>query len=193
MPSDQSRLGAVLRRHDDRLTTSLARRLGDRQDAGDRLAPIRRGRARRPSRLEPPSSSCPEAVSRATAIARSRPGPALRRLAGREVGDDAPQRKLKAAVDQRRPHPLARLAHRRIGQTDDGEGRQSAVDVDLDPHRPRRDAIEGECLRRCEHGDDAMEANPTRGAGCVTALKIYPHVTRAPTSIGSCRPYRRRR
>ncbi len=67
------------------------------------------------------------------------------------------------------------------------------MDVDLDPHGPSRDAVEGECLRRGEHGNDAMEANPTRGAGCVTALKIHPRVTRAPAPIGPHGPYRRPR
>ena len=85
--------------------------------------------------------------------------------AGRgEVGDDPPQRELEAAVGERRAHPLARLAHRRVGQADDGEGGQAAVHVDLDPHGPGGDAVEGECLRRGEHCGHAGGSRRAGGA-----------------------------
>jgi putative endonuclease len=38
------------------------------------------------------------------------------------------------------------------------------MDVDLNPDRASRDAVEGECLRRGEHGGDARSPNPTCGA-----------------------------
>ena len=83
----------------------------------------------------------------------TRPGLAQ---AGRgEVDDDPLQRELEAAVDQRRPHPLPRLAHRRVGEADDREAGQAAVDVDLDPDRAGGDAVEGEGSGRGEHGKDA--------------------------------------
>ena len=136
----QRRLGAVLGRDDDRL--------GAAARAPPRRSPARPGTGRTEpssassptiaSRGSRPSSSWPEAVSSAAAIARSMPGPGLAQAGRREVGDDPAQRELEAAVDQRRPHPLARLPHRGVGEADDGEGRQAAVDVDLDPDRAGR-------------------------------------------------------
>ena len=53
------------------------------------------------------------------------------------------------------------------------------MDVDLDPHRAGGDAVEGECLRRGEHGNDAREPNPTRGAQLHASLSSLSHDRRA--------------
>ena len=80
------------------------------------------------------------------------PRPRLAQAGRRQVDDDPAQRELEAAVDQGGPHPLARLAHGGVGQADDREAGQAAVDVDLDPDRAGGDAVEGEGSGRGEHG-----------------------------------------
>jgi len=63
----------------------------------DRVEPSRASSPASATRASPSHSSCPEALSSATAIARSIPGPALRRLAGarlttiRRSGNSKPQ------------------------------------------------------------------------------------------------------
>lgn len=47
----------------------------------------------------------------------------LAQVGGREAGGDPRQREVEAAVDDRRPHTLARLPHRSVRKTDEGEGR----------------------------------------------------------------------
>ena len=47
-------------------------------------------------------------------------------------GDPLRRRPSDAAAHERRAHPVARLAARFIGETDDGEGGQTDADVDLD-------------------------------------------------------------
>ena len=99
IPLGQRRLGTVRGRDHDRPHAPLAGGLGHRQRAGDRPAPSRRAPARRPAPGRPSRSqrSWPEAASSAAAIARSNPGPALRRLAGarltviRRSGNSKPQ------------------------------------------------------------------------------------------------------
>ena len=121
-----------------------------------RRAPARR-RARR--RRAPPAGSWPEAASSAAAIARSKPGPALRRSAGARLAVIRCCGKLEAGVDERRAHPLARLAHRRVGQADERERRQAAADVDLDVDLARLDAEQRE-------GAGDRRASPTKlGSG----------------------------
>ena len=155
MSVGQRRLGPVLGRDDDRLER--------RARAPPRRSPARPGTGR----TEPSSASSPTIASRGRALQlelpgggqqrggdrQVHPGPGLAQAGRGEVGDDPPQRELEAAVDQRRAHPLARLAHRRVGQADDREGGQAAMDVDLDPDRAGRDPVEGEGLRRGEHGE----------------------------------------
>ena len=86
----------------------------------------RRARARRRARGAPARSLRDLARRPPAAPPRSpgrSPGPALRQVGGREVDRDPLQREVEAGVDQRRPHPLARLAHRGVGQADDRERR----------------------------------------------------------------------
>jgi hypothetical protein len=161
----QRRLPPVGGGDHDRLGAHLACRLGDRQHPGHRphrpverqLADHRQLRQRLP--LELPGGDQQGDGDRQV---EARAG--LAEAGRRQVDDDPSQRELEAAVGERRPHPLARLPDRRVGQADQGEGGQAAVDVDLDPHRPRGDAVERERPRRGEHGGDALRSRPTRGA-----------------------------
>ena len=86
------------------------------------------------------------------AIARSNPGPCLRRYAGREVDRDAALREREAGVEDRAADALARLAHRAVAEADDRERRQALADVDLDGDAPRFDAVDGERGDLGEHG-----------------------------------------
>src|SRR5205823_11974523 len=72
------------------------------------------------------------------------------------------------------PHPLAGLANGEIRQADDGERRQAALNVHLDVHRPRRDAVEGEGPRLGEHTTDARPARLAGDPRDVTNQPIAP-------------------
>ena len=148
-----------------RAPPAAARRLGHRHRArrpagSTRRAPARR-RARR--RRAPPAGSWPVAASTAAAIARSKPGPALRRSAGARLAVIRRCGNSKPGVDERRPHPLARLAHRGVGQADERERRQPVADVDLDPDLARLDAEQGEGAGDREHGSEAAGARVRAG------------------------------
>ncbi len=168
---------------------ALARRLGDRQHPGHGTNRAVEGQLADQRQLRQPLEV--ELTGRGEQGGGDRqvqPRPGLAQAGRSEVGDDPPQRELEAAVDQRRPHPLARLAHRGVGQADDGEGGQAAVDVDLDPDRAGGDAVEGECLRRGEHGNHAREPNPTRGAQGRTEQRHLVDGRRAATERARNRP-----
>jgi hypothetical protein len=79
-------------------------------------------------------------------------------MRGREVRDDPLLRELEARVLDRRAHPLPSLADGCIAQPDDGEERKAGPDVDLHPHLPRGEAVDGE-------GADAGEHSATRRYG----------------------------
>ena len=130
-------------------------------------------------------------MSRAAAIARSSPGPALRRLAGARLATIRRKREIEAAVDEGGPDPLPRLAHSRVGKADHRESGQAAMDIDLDPDRAGGDAVEGEGLRRGEHGNHAREPNPTRGALNVPELKTLWSERRFAGGEGEFRSYGR--
>jgi hypothetical protein len=55
----------------------------------------------------------------------------LAEVGRREIDDDGLGFEVEAAVLDRGAHPLAALAHRGVGQTDDLDLRESIVDVDL--------------------------------------------------------------
>jgi putative endonuclease len=59
------------------------------------------------------------------------------------------------------------------------------MDVDLDPNRAGEDPVEGERLRRGEHGNDAMEANPSCGAQLLAGSGSLCHVIRATSETGA--------
>jgi len=65
----------------------------------------------------------------------------LRQIGGREVDRDSPRRQRETRGDQCRPHPLARLRHRLVGQADDGESRQARRDLDLHIDRAGLDPL----------------------------------------------------
>ena len=143
-----------------------------------RRAPARR-RAR--SVAAAPSSSCPEAASSAAAIARSKPGPALRRLAGARLTVIRRSGNSKPRVDDRRAHPLARLPHRGVRQADDREGRQAPVDVDLDPAQTRAATPSRVNVRAvASTGATLGGAAATRGAQNVPDLRAERRAIRAP-------------
>ena len=56
-------------------------------------------------------------------------------VAGGEVRGDTPLGELVAAVEDRRAHPVARLAHRGVGEADDRKRGQPGADVHLHGHR----------------------------------------------------------
>ena len=98
--------------------------------------------APRIGRISPESESSPQTASgmsasgsppsAATTRHRDRQVEARARLAQRgrrKVHGDALLRELHARVRERRTHALARLAHRAVGQPDDGERRQPAAHV----------------------------------------------------------------
>ena len=99
MPLDQRRLGAVLGRDDDRVLAPPRGppRRSARAPWTGRTEPSRASSPTIASRRRLDQLSWPEAVSSAAAIGRSRPGPALRRLAGarlatiRRSGNSKPQ------------------------------------------------------------------------------------------------------
>ena len=115
-----------------------------------------------PSRASSPASATPlEPLGRKlarrrrgapAAIARSKPGPGLAQVGRGEVRGDPLLRELEAGVHERRAHPLARLAHRRVGQA--RPARRSAAraaHVDLDADLPRLDPEQRESTARGEH------------------------------------------
>ena len=83
----------------------------------------------------------------------ARAGLAHRR--GREVHRDALERELEARVEDRRPHALARLAHRPVAEAHDREVGQARADVDLDGDPPRLEAVDRERGDAGEHGRHA--------------------------------------
>jgi hypothetical protein len=164
-PQCQRRLGPVLGRQDDRRCASLARGLGDRQRTVDRpgRAVERQLPGQRDLRQPLPLQLAGGAEQR-RGDRQVHPGPGLAQARRGEVDDDPAQRKFEAAVDQRRPNPLARLPDGGVGEADDREARQAAVDVYLDPDRAGGDAVEGESSGRGEHDKDAKEGVRKRGS-----------------------------
>ena len=67
----------------------------------------------------------------------------LAQVGGGEVDHHRPRRQLEAAVLDRRPHPLAALADRGVGEADDLHLGQPEADVDLDLDRPGVDPPRG--------------------------------------------------
>ncbi len=89
-------------------------------DAADRRVPARRGAERdRPT----PPAACRSATSTASAMPRSNPDPCFGKRRRREIDDDPTVREAQPGVDDRRPHPGACLAERRIRKPDDSDVR----------------------------------------------------------------------
>ncbi len=68
----------------------------------------------------------------------------LQQIGRREIDQHPARRQREAHRGERRADPLARLAHRLVGQADDQEGGQPAGDLHLHFDRHRLDAREGE-------------------------------------------------
>jgi len=70
----------------------------------------------------------------------------LQQVGGCEIDQHAARRQGEAHRGQRRPHPLARLAHRLVRQSHDEEGGQAGGDLHLHLDRHRLDAGKREGL-----------------------------------------------
>ena len=118
-----------------RASPARARALGHRERAaaGPQLARRAPSSPKTAQRSSASAGTWPLAASTPQAIARSKPGPALRSVRGREVDGDALERELEAGVEDRRAHALARLAHGAVAEADDGERRAGRR-----ARRPRR-------------------------------------------------------
>ena len=134
VPPDQRGLAHVAERHDqpERARWRRPGRSCPGRGAGTRSARARR--RRRGPRLHAGCSS-PAATRSPTAMGRSSPAPPLRTPDGRQVDRDPAQRPRQAAREHGGAHPVAGLAHRGVGQADDGEAGQPVRDVDLDQDR----------------------------------------------------------
>ena len=148
----QRRLGRVLDRDDQALEGGTARSLGDSDRA--------RYRAERAAQRElAAQGDRREAVAR-DLIGRREEGDREREVEARarlaqvgrgEVCGYPLERELESRVLQRGAHTLARLAHRRIGQPDDGEHGEASPRVDLDGDLPALDSLDGEGGDTGEH------------------------------------------
>ena len=68
----------------------------------------------------------------------------LRHVGGRQIDGDALRRQSEPGGDQRRPHPLARLRHRLVAQTNDIEHHRAAGNLHLHVDGSRLDSLEGD-------------------------------------------------
>ena len=148
-------------------------------------APSATASAPRHGRSSPPSDSSPNTASRSSASAGTWPPAARMRArdrevearAGlaqrgrREVDGDPLARELEARVEDRRPDPLAGLAHGAVGESDDGEARQARADVDLDGDLARVEAVDGEGGDAGEHGRPRWPARVTVEARALRGLR----------------------
>ena len=78
--------------------------------------------------------------------------PRLPQVRRRQADGDPPHGKLVAGVPYRRPHPLPRLLHRRIGKADDVKRGQTRRDVYLDLDDQTVEAHDSACLGLGVHG-----------------------------------------
>ena len=124
----------------------------------------RRARRRRGHRRE----AGPVAASTAAAIARSKPGPALRRSAGARLavirccGNSKPELASAARTRSRDSRTAA------SGRPDQRERRQPRAHIGLDPDLARVDAEQGEGAGDREHGSNRMASPRTGGPQMVT-------------------------
>jgi hypothetical protein len=82
---------------------------------------------------------------------------ALAQRRGGEVHRHALEREREPRVQDRRADTLARLAHRPVGEADDGEVREAGADVDLDSDAARLEAVDRERGDAGEHARHARE------------------------------------
>ena len=116
--------------------------------------------AARPARA---AGTCPLAASTPTASARSKPGPDLAQVRGREVGrDPAAAGTRSRSSGARRARARATRAPRRR-EADDRERGQARAHVDLDADAARLEAVDGEGGDAGEHADDARRRSCATG------------------------------
>ena len=119
--------------------------------------------------------SCSVAARIAAAIARSKPGPALRRSAGarfaviRRCGYSKPE------LIERGADPLARLAHGRVGQPHQRKRRQPLAHVDLDPDLASLDADQREGAGGGEHGPNLGATGARVARACANCAPKVAH------------------
>ncbi len=100
------------------------RGLGHRHRPRDGAESRRRARARPPGRCRrAPRRELAGGGEHGRRDRQVEARPRLAQVGRRQVRRDPLLRELEAGVDQRRAHPLARLAHRRVGQADERERR----------------------------------------------------------------------
>ena len=161
-------LAGRLGRAEDPLQTRAAGALGDRECAADGPdAPVEREL----------TDGCVLGEALGWHLQRGRqhrerdrevePGALLAQTRGREVDRDPLQRPLELRRADAAPNPVLRLGAGAVGEPDDREAGQAAVDVSLDLDPPRLEADEGVGDGAREHSCDAT--GDTRH-GCVTDL-----------------------
>ena len=149
---DERRFGRVARRHGNSLCLPSTGLLRHRQHARNRP----NGAVQPQLTGEPDSRQerSGELAGRDEHGRRDRevePRTRLAKVGRRQAGRDPPQRELESGVGDRRPHALARLAHRGIRKADERERGQPAAHVDLGADAPCRDTVEGEGTGDREH------------------------------------------
>jgi hypothetical protein len=87
-------------------------------------------------------------------------GTILAYVRGSQIDRYPPQRELKASVGEGRGDPLPPLLHCPVRQTNRGERRQPAADVDLNFDRERVDTQDGGGSDTREHGRSAVKVPP---------------------------------
>ena len=97
-----------------------------------------------------PGGSSPVATRRPMAIGQVEPRSPFAHAGGSEVDNRPAQRPRQATGQHGGTHPVARLAHRGVGQADDGEPGKAVRDVDLDRNR----AADG--TGQCRGGDGGV-------------------------------------
>ena len=149
---DERGLGGVLLGHDQPRVAGAPRTVCHRDRAVDR--------AQRAAQRELAADRVRGEVVPRQLVARGEHGdgqrevearPRLAQVRGREVGGEPLERELEPRVEHRRAHALAGLAHGAVGQSDDGERREAAAEVDLDRDLPGGDSLDGECGDAREH------------------------------------------
>ncbi len=107
------------------------------------------------------------------------PGAGLAQVGRREVRGDAPGREVEPGVRDRGAHPLPRLPHGRVSESDDREGREAGPEVHLDADRSRLDPVDGEGGDAGEHERHARRRRVPRGPASVTSRRRPAHAAPA--------------
>ena len=149
------RLGGVGRRHQDLAATLPPRQTGHREGAAHRPhAAVETQLADQQAAGEARFVEVAVGGEQGDGDAEVEVATLLAQVGRRQVDHHHPRRQLEAAVADRRPHPVAALAHRGVRQPDDLGRRQPVAHVDLDPHRAGVDPPGGGGEESGEHHPD---------------------------------------